>query len=355
MHSRLQQLTLLPLLFLALSPQAVPGATETATAVPENDPQPFLRGMTVSCPGYGQIWGSQTMVETLEELEPLGVDWVAIHPYASVDTSGRVRFTPAQETGYLPRAVDIAKKAGVKLFWKPHLAYWGSFEWRGSIAFGDNEVRWRRFFDSYRAFIVDQARFAEASGIPLLAVGLEYEMTTPREAEWRRIIAEVRKVYSGRITYSANWDRLDQVPFWDALDSIGVQAYFPLSQEMNPSTETLQRGWDTHLESLRQLSTRYDKPVLFAEIGYDVSPEAARSPWQRKSQETPENRALQRRLMEVALERIEAVGFIEGMFWWKWIPGQRHGGDFSMRHHEPRLTLEKSWGKNPFLRIELGN
>jgi hypothetical protein len=307
--------------------------------------RPFLRGMTVSCPGYGRIWGSRAMADTLDELRPLGVTWVSIHPYANIDQSGRIRFTPAADTGYLPRAVDIARRAGIELFWKPHLAYWGSFEWRGSIAFGDDQGRWRRFFDGYRSFIVDQARFAEDSGIRLFSVGLEYEKTTSHEAEWRRIIAEVRKVFSGRITYSANWNQLDQVPFWDAVDSIGVQAYFPLSHQDNPSTEALHQAWNAPLAALRKLSKQYDKPILFAEIGYDVSPDAASAPWQRKSQETPQNRALQRRLMEVALERIPSTDFIEGMFWWKWIPGQRHGGDFSMRHTEPRATLGREWGE----------
>jgi len=315
----------------------------------EGAARPFLRGMTVSCPGYGRIWGSRAMAETLSELRPLGVDWVSIHPYANIDTSGHVRFTAAANTGYLPRAVEIARKAGIELFWKPHLAYWGSFAWRGAIAFGDDPRRWRRFFDGYRAFIVDQARFAEASGIRLFSVGLEYEQTTSRETEWRRIITEVRKVYSGRITYSANWNRLHEVPFWDAVDTIGVQAYFPLSHEVNPSAEALRRGWEAPLADLHKLSEQYDKPVLFAEIGYDVSPDAASTPWQRRSQETPQNRALQRRLMEVALERIGNTDFIEGMFWWKWIPGQRHGGDFSMRHAAPRETLAREWGRNRFL------
>ena len=310
-----------------------------------SDGHTFLRGMTISCPGYGRIWGSREMERSLEELRGLGVAWAAIHPYAGVDRKGRVRFTPAEKTGYLTRAVELAREAGVQLFWKPHLAYWGSFDWRGDIEFGRDEERWRRFFNDYRAFIVDQARFAEASGIRLFSVGLEYEKTTGREKEWREVLAAVRQVYSGRITYSANWDRVEDVPFWDAVDLIGVQAYFPLSYHDDPSLETIRQGWERHLDQLRGLSQRHGKGILFAEIGYDVSPDAARAPWQRNSRESPKNRALQRRLMEVALDRIEETPFIEGMFWWKWIPGQRHGGDFSMRHAEPRATLERAWSQ----------
>ncbi len=308
--------------------------------------EPFLRGMTVSCPGYGRIWGSPAMEDSLRELSELGVDWVSIHPYAGVRRDGSIRFTPAAETGYLERAAGFARRQGIELLWKPHLAYWGSFDWRGDIAFGDDEAAWRRFFDDYRRFIVDQARFAERWRMPLFTVGLEYEKTTHREAEWRRIIAEVRRVYSGQMTYSANWSDLDRVNFWDALDLISVQAYFPLSHEPYPSTDAIRRGWDGPLEQLRKLSERYDKPVLFAEIGYDIAAGAAREPWRGERDDTPENRALQRRLMEVALERLEREPYIAGMFWWKWMPGSRYRGDFAMRHPAVMEVVRQAWGED---------
>lgn len=324
---------------------AAPATLADTTAVSDAPAElPFLRGMTVSCPGYGQIWGSSTMDRSLVELADLGVQWVAIHPYAGVRQDGSIEFQPAVRTGYLERAVKLAKKRQIELFWKPHLAYWGSFEWRGAIEFGDNENRWRRFFDQYRAFIVDQARFAEAAGVKVFSVGLEYEATTGREKEWRHILAEVRKVYHGKITYSANWDRLDKVPFWDAVDLIGVQAYFPLSNEDDPSRESLQRGWQAPLRRLQELSKRYDKPVLLAEIGYDISPEAARQPWLTQSRNNAANRALRLRLMDVALETLEAQDFIAGMFWWKWIPGQRGHRDFAMQPPEVQDVLKRAWG-----------
>lgn len=311
---------------------------------PPTTVRPFLRGMTVSCPGYGRIWGSSAMDTALAELSELGVTWVSIHPYAGVRRDGSIQYQPAIRTDYLRRAVEIADRHGIELFWKPHLAYWGSFEWRGSIEFGDDTAKWRRFFDHYREFIVDQARFAEAHGVPLFAVGLEYEATTGHEAEWRRIIAAVRQVYGGKITYSANWDRLDDVPFWDAVDWIGVQAYFPLSRDDNPSRQAIERGWQGPLNTLKTLSERYDKPILLAEIGYDTSAEAARQPWLTQSRNTAGNRALRLRLMEVALSTLEGQDFIAGMFWWKWIPGQRSYRDFAMQPPEVREVLRRSWG-----------
>lgn len=307
----------------------------------------FLRGIVVSCPRAGQIWGSPEMARSLEEITSLGAGWVAIHPYARVERDGTIRFRPAGEAGYLERAVALASQANVKLFWKPHLAYWGNFDWRGAIEFGEDAEAWRRFFDGYRAFIVDQARFAERLGVDLLAVGVEYELTTHQESEWRQIIAAVRAVFSGRLTYAANWDSLDNVPFWDALDLIGVHAYFPLTEEGQPDRSTLWQGWEEPLARLAHLSKSFgDKPVLFAEIGYPRSPRAAVEPWIPGNQNTPSVLSLRRALIEVAVERIEKSPFVAGMFWWKWIPGDnRWDRDFSMRDDEARQAVRQYWGK----------
>ena len=281
----------------------------------ESSEHRFLRGMIVSCPRAGQIWGSPQMADTLEELRGLGVDWISIHPYGGVRRDGTVRFKPARESGYLASAVELVDKDDMQLFWKPHLAYWGSFEWRGDIDFFDDQEAWRRFFDGYRSFIVDQARFAESAGVEIFSVGIEYEKTTRFEDEWRRIIAAVRQVYGGQITYAANWDGLDKVPFWDSVDLIGVHAYFPLSDEPSPSQEQLQLGWDAPLAQLESLSKKYnDKPVLFAEIGYARSSKAALEPWVAANTDTPEIRDLRRGLIEVALSRIEATNYVAGMF-----------------------------------------
>ena len=304
----------------------------------------FMRGIVVSCPGIGRIWGSEHMAEALREITELGANWISIHPYAGVRRDGTVRMRAAAETGYLERAGELVHRHGMRLFWKPHLAYWGSFEWRGAIDFGNDEAAWKRFFADYERFIVDQASFAEHAGAELFAVGVELEGTTRFEAEWRRIIANVREVFSGRLTYGANWDSLEAVPFWSELDLIGVHAYFPLSQSSDPSRDEILAGWEQPLRTLESLSKRHAKPVVFAEIGYNRSNAAARTPWTSPMTDDQGTRALRRRLMDVALERIEREPFIRGMFWWKWIPGDwRSDRDFSMRNPEARQALRESW------------
>jgi len=334
---------------LPLQTSAQPGSETTGTATDLPREEAFVRGMIVSCTRAGQVWGSPSMVDSLDHLKELGVEWIAIHPYARVRRDGSISSRPAAEVAYLQRAVEIARAAGVRLFWKPHLAYWGSFEWRGDIEFGTDEAAWQRFFAGYQRFIVDQARFAQKSGVEIFAVGVEYEQTTHREEEWRAIVKAVREVYAGKVTYAANWDSLDRVPFWDAVDWIGVHAYFPLSVDENPSRETLWKGWYEPLRQLETLSSRHrDKPIFFAEIGYNRSSWAAREPWNAQMEETPQALELRQRLIEVALERIESESFVRGMFWWKWIPGpDPWDRDFSMKNPEARLALENYWAAEP--------
>ncbi|MEQ9500665.1 MAG: hypothetical protein RIT81_27590 [Deltaproteobacteria bacterium] len=307
---------------------------------------PFMKGMTVSCPGYGRVWGAPPMQASLEELRGLGVEWVAIHPYARVRRDGSIQYTPAEETGYLGGAVKIAAAEKMKLFWKPHLAYWGSFEWRGAITF-DSEAEWKRFFASYERWIVDQARFAAKHRVPVFAVGTEYKATSGREASWRKIIAAVRKVYDGQITYAANWDEYRAVKFWDAVDLIGVQAYFPVGDEQ-PTKRAIDAAWDQHLLDLAHLSRTTKRPVVFTELGYPRSTHAAAEPWKPATDGSTSAIALRTMLMDSALERIAKAPHVRGVFWWKWLPsGSFFQSDFSMRDDEAREVLKRRWGAKP--------
>ena len=97
---------------------------------------------------------------------------------------------------------------------------------------------------------------------------------------WRDLIKEVRTVYSGKLTYGANWYlEYEDVTFWDDLDYIGIQAYFPLTKNENPSVDELVKGWKPHVKKIEAMSKRYNKPVLFTEIGYKSSCDAAIEPW----------------------------------------------------------------------------
>jgi hypothetical protein len=152
---------------------------------------------------------------------------------------------------WLTRPIAEAHRLGLKIMIKPHLAYWHSpFSWRGAIEF-ETEEEWDRFFTTYGAWVSELARIcADADAF---VVGTELDRTVAHEARWRSIIEQVRRCTDAPLTYAANWDAYQRVPFWDALDVIGVQAYFPLvEQDGLPDARQLEASWRriaTDLES----------------------------------------------------------------------------------------------------------
>jgi hypothetical protein len=125
----------------------------------------------------------------------------------------------------------------------------------------------------------------------------------------------VREVFRGPLTYSANFDSYGRIGFWDALDVIGVSAYFPLGEDA-PSTESLAAAWDEIMAPLESLARRTNRRVVFTEIGYPAVPSAARRPWDDPP--GPADVWLQARLYEAALQAVSKRPFMAGTFFWLW-------------------------------------
>jgi hypothetical protein len=85
------------------------------------------------------------------------------------------------------------------------------------------------FFDSYKAEIVHLATIAQAAGVEMFAIGNEMSSLSGEQyrSYWIDLIAAVRGVYHGELTYAAATDEALHVSFWDQLDIIGVNTYPP--------------------------------------------------------------------------------------------------------------------------------
>ncbi|MEM9420214.1 MAG: hypothetical protein AAGA25_14340 [Planctomycetota bacterium] len=329
--------------------QANAETVEALRAIGEADKrdQELLRGVVVSCYRWGPgEWDGPGMQPLLDELGTLGVNAMQIHPYARIDRDGRVTYRPGPVTPATVKPIEWANQRGMATLLKPHLAYWGSgFGWRGDITF-ENEAHWKRFFQEYEAFIVHQAELAEQAGAQIFAVGTELQKTLHREDDWRHVIAAVRAVYSGKLTYAANWDQTGNVPFWDALDMIGVQFYFPLSEALPPSDDDLRAGMRKWLSQLREFSEEQDRPVMLTELGYAQSEEAALQPWlDTQVGSHAAGAALKLRCMRIALEEVAAEPAVSGVFLWKWFPGDRdHSDEFVLQYDAMREVIRNAWG-----------
>ncbi|TMQ47380.1 MAG: hypothetical protein E6K71_10130 [Candidatus Eisenbacteria bacterium] len=231
-----------------------------------------------------------------------------------------------------------AHARGIRVLLKPHI--WTRGGWSGSIAM-KNEEDWARWFAGYREFILHYADLAERSGAEALAVGTELGGTTAREREWRAIVAEVRRHYHGTLVYCANWaEDLHHTQFWDALDWIGVQAYYPLCDQRAPTTQALVRGWSGPLADLETIAKIWGKPVVLTEVGYHSLDTAAIRPWEwdlpgSLSMET------QARCYEALFQAVSDHPVVHGVFIWKWHPDySRAGGPGDTEYSPQRKPAE---------------
>lgn len=158
----------------------------------------------------------------------------------------------------LKRVVDKARELGMKVIMKPMLNCRNKM-WRGTINFFDKdtppEAKWSEWFEKYTEFQVYFAKIAEKFQADMLCIACEMVSTQRRDADWRKCIAEIRKHYSGPITWNADKYQEDEVTFWDAVDVISSSGYYPIDK------------WDEELTRIKAVVDRYKKPFFFAEYG----------------------------------------------------------------------------------------
>lgn len=286
-------------------------------AVPMHDPDPTY--------DYGA---------TLGELPPLGVTHVSIfvHLYQPTALSPAPARHPLRSVGdrALRRTIEQARRLGLRVALVPSVSL-ADRDWRGRIS----PPSWERWFRGYQRELLHWARLAEDAGASLLSVGSELSSTEGEERRWRALIADVRATFSGQVTYSANWDRYRQVAWWDALDYVGISAYYELTTDgQAPTPDVLRAAW---LAQRRELTAWREaaglrQPFLFLEVGYPSLQGSARKPWDYTRGEPPERAPVdveeQRLCYEAFVEAWRGAPELAGLFFYEWWGegGPRDGG-----------------------------
>ncbi len=199
--------------------------------------------------------------------------------------------------------------------------------WRGMVK-PDDVAQW---FDVYTAFITHYARIAEAEKVALFCVGTEFNKLDGKyKSEWNQVIEAIKAEYGGLLTYAANWDHYKRVCFWDQMDLIGIDAYFPLSPSANPPLNDLLEGWKPWQHQLIYWHERMQKDILFTEIGYSSREYTADNPWDNCWGGWPCDYAqqceLQATCYEAALQTFGSCDWFQGLFVWGWQPVADAGG-----------------------------
>ncbi len=155
---------------------------------------------------------------------------------------------------------------------------------------------------------------------------------------WKQLIPKIKSVYQGKLTYSANWDNFDSVPFWDQLDYIGIDAYFPLSQSKKPDKATLIKKWQKYEKLLSKFSNQMNKEILFTEIGYRSTDQGAGNQW--KIENRPDHVAINIELQKTAYEAFFETcwnkSWFAGSFIWEWHAFDKHAGGLNHSNYSPQ-------------------
>jgi len=215
----------------------------------------------------GATWVSLTPYGRVLDLAPTGIDWTFEVPFA-------------QNRKAILAAMRQAHAHGLRVLLVPHL-WVETGEWRGEINPGDDRA-WHKWAQAYRAFVLAWAHVAREGHADMLSVGVELGswLTSRRATSFFPIVADVRRVYRGPLTYSANWDDVDDTMIWGALDVVGINAFYPLAEQSGAGFPELAVGGRRVAERVRRLSNVWRKPVIFTELGYTTRSDPAVRPWE---------------------------------------------------------------------------
>ncbi len=120
-----------------------------------------------------------------------------------------------------------------------------------------------------------------------------------------------------KLTYAAEGVNAQKIEFWNDLDYIGIDAYFPLTDKANPSLEELTAGWEKYEPQIKALSDKFKKQIIFTEIGFKSVEGTAIKPWEWKqdSKTSQEEQALAFEATSIAFKD---KPYLAGIFVWKY-------------------------------------
>lgn len=276
-------------------------------------------------------WGKAELLtplsdRTLEYLSKLGVRNLGIMVIWVQDTNDEKIIYPdpkdTPEDRALIHAINKAHSLGMKVMLKPHVDI-KTGQWRGDI------IASKEWFKSYRDYLVYYAKLAAQHNVELFSVGTELiNTTTPAwQKEWEEIIKETRNVFPGPLVYGANWDEYKTVSFWDKVDFLGIDAYFPLTTKKDPVKEELVSAWKAHAAEIDNWlrDNKINKPVIFAEVGYCSADGTNIKPWSVLSglSEKFIDQQEQADALDAMLEVCSGYRWFKGLYWWNYFPQER--------------------------------
>jgi hypothetical protein len=316
-------------------------AAGVGTSVPEQ------RGLIL--PTWDRNGYSETDTRgALRGIAAVGADWVQIVPtwYQSARSSSEIGPTDGSVADDdVRQAVGLARAEGLKVLLKPHVNPLDGGD-RTQIDPADRNA----WFQSYRGFITHYANLAQQLGVDEFAVGTELRGLSNDRQRWLAVVQDVRSRYHGPLVYAAHHSEYSAVAFWDAVDLVGIDAYWPLSSHPTADVSQLEAAFAAIRDDLAAFAARVGRPILFTEAGYPSQVGAATAPWDAKqSGQRAEDE--QASAYQALLATFSGQPWWAGVFWWTW--NIQHTSqidpaedlDHSVRGKLAESVLRRWWGR----------
>ncbi len=304
---------------------------------------PFQKGMSFA------RWQPDSFNSTIGrtqilEMKEAGIEWVAINNfyYQKNTSSTEIYSTSITDTPEnLIDSMDFIHAQGMKVLFKPMLDSEDGV-WRSFIQASDEWII------AYNEFINFTAEIANNGSAELFSIGCEMGNWQGKKEAVENVIEDVRQIYSGKITYAATHASFQFVEFWDKVDVIGVDAYFPFTLSYDPTLEDMIASWNGFYEDLERTQRKYNKPIILTEVGTqnregnNIAPE---NDILSTEQDIEEGQLFYESFFN---SKIWSAPWFKGAYWWVWTFSaidEVENSEFAPNHPVIKYTIHKYYSE----------
>lgn len=231
-------------------------------------------------------------------------------------------------------AIRFSRQVGMRAWLKPHVET-REFSWRGAIFYQTRE-EWDEWWANYRKAVLSLARLKP----DVFVVGTELVRMSSQEEVWRPLVDEVRGACHCTVLYAATTDEAPKVTWWDAVDAIGIDAYYPL-ESSNSEVACLVAEWEPHVREIESLAEKWNKRVVLTEIGYQSRAGSYQTPWQRDPALPSEQD--QANAYQAVFQVFRNKSYLAGILWWDWNTREKEGTGFTPTGKLAEKVVRGEW------------
>ncbi|MBN2136792.1 MAG: S8 family serine peptidase, partial [Sedimentisphaerales bacterium] len=306
------------------------GMLNVYDAIVSDEPVPNINPITMKGVSY-TAWDSNSLSTadsdaSIAQAHDDGCNWIAICVWEFQDTATSTVIAPDYDSysatpESVAEAIGRCHELGMNVMLKPMVDCL-SCSWRGEI---QPSTEW---FAAYQSSVDRWAQVARDNSVEMFSVGCELRDTVSWSASWRDVISNVRTIYSGPVVYSANHGNEQNIDWWDAVDFIGIDAYYALTGTSSPSPDTLKATWSSRLDSIESWRNANwaSMDIIFTEVGYQSTDGTNRTPWYTDPGTNPIDLLEQSDCYEALLSQCRERDWWLGAFWWNWETDPNAGG-----------------------------